>query len=181
MTDKFIDWDEVDQWHADLTGLWPCGDGINPPPEGWPNISKSAVIGERPYHHAGDAGEGVPVLLNREVSIGALTVVAAGHKRNTVIGRSYIGSQVHVGHDTVIGDGCDIHAGTIIGGFVTIEDDVKIGIGAKIRPHRKIGKGSYIGMGSVVTKDVPPGEVWFGSPAGFGRGPDNRHFGHLSG
>lgn len=32
-----------------------------------------------------------------------------------------------------------------------------------------IGENAMIGMGSVVTKDVPAGELWFGNPARFVR------------
>ena len=31
----------------------------------------------------------------------------------------------------------------------------------------KIGKGAVVGAGSVVTKDIPDGEVWAGNPARF--------------
>lgn len=46
-----------------------------------------------------------------------------------------------------------------------IEDDVWIGHGTIITGGVKIGRGSIIGAGSVVTKDVPPCEIWAGVPA----------------
>jgi maltose O-acetyltransferase len=48
---------------------------------------------------------------------------------------------------------------------VIIEDDVWIGAAAIILPGVTIGKGSVIGAGSVVTKDVPSGVVVAGNPA----------------
>ena len=35
-----------------------------------------------------------------------------------------------------------------------------------------MGSGSVIGAGSVVTKDIPPGEIWAGNPACFLRKVD---------
>src|SRR6202022_2726891 len=46
-----------------------------------------------------------------------------------------------------------------------VEDDVSIGANATILPGLKIGAGSLIGAGSVVTKNVEPGSVVAGSPA----------------
>ena len=40
-----------------------------------------------------------------------------------------------------------------------------IGAGATILPGLTIGEGAMIGAGSVVTKDVPAGELWVGNPA----------------
>ncbi len=48
---------------------------------------------------------------------------------------------------------------------VTVEDDAIIGARAVIRAGLKIGKGSVVAMGSVVTKDVPEGVVVMGVPA----------------
>ena len=48
---------------------------------------------------------------------------------------------------------------------VTIEDDVWIGIGAVILQGVRIGTGSIVGAGAVVTRDVEPGTVVAGTPA----------------
>jgi len=50
-------------------------------------------------------------------------------------------------------------------GPVVIEDDVWIASGAIILPGVSIGKGSVIGAGSVVTRDVPPYSIAAGNPA----------------
>lgn len=44
-------------------------------------------------------------------------------------------------------------------------DYASIGAGSVILPGLRIGKRAKIGAGSVVTKDVPDGETWFGNPA----------------
>ena len=48
---------------------------------------------------------------------------------------------------------------------IIIEDNVWIGLGVIILPGVKIGEGSVIGMGSVVTKDVEPLSIVGGNPA----------------
>lgn len=52
-------------------------------------------------------------------------------------------------------------------GEVHIEDDVFIGMNVIICNDVTIGKGSIVGAGSVVTKDIPPYQVWAGNPARF--------------
>ena len=56
---------------------------------------------------------------------------------------------------------------------IIIEDFVSIGAGAIILGGIKLGKGAMIGAGSIVTKDVPSGELWFGNPAKFIRKIDD--------
>jgi acetyltransferase-like isoleucine patch superfamily enzyme len=46
-----------------------------------------------------------------------------------------------------------------------IEDNVTIGANTTILPGLTIGKGSFIGAGSVVTKNVLPGALVYGNPA----------------
>lgn len=48
---------------------------------------------------------------------------------------------------------------------VDIGDNAWIGAGAIILPGCSVGQGAVIGAGSVVTRSVPPWEIWAGSPA----------------
>lgn len=76
----------------------------------------------------------------------------------------------YVEHDCVIGDFVTFAPGVKCNGNVHIADDVYVGSGAVIRQGTqdkplRIGKGAVIGMGAVVTKDVPPGVTVVGNPA----------------
>ena len=50
-------------------------------------------------------------------------------------------------------------------GTTVVGDDVWIGSHAVILSGVRIGSGSIIAAGSVLTKDVPPCEIWGGNPA----------------
>jgi maltose O-acetyltransferase len=52
---------------------------------------------------------------------------------------------------------------------VKIGDNVWIGMNACILPGVEIGDNSIIGSGSIVTKNIPPNEIWIGNPARFVR------------
>ncbi len=58
---------------------------------------------------------------------------------------------------------------------VSIEDFVWIGTRAMILPGVTIGKGAKIAAGAVVTKDVPPFQLYGGVPAKFIRNVDEQH------
>ena len=51
------------------------------------------------------------------------------------------------------------------GGRIIIEEDVWIGSNCNILPNVLIGKGSIIGAGSVVTKNIPEYSIAAGVPA----------------
>jgi sugar O-acyltransferase (sialic acid O-acetyltransferase NeuD family) len=68
-------------------------------------------------------------------------------------------------HDDVIEDFATLTAGVRLGGGVRLERGAYVGSGALVREGTTIGAWSQIGMGSSVLGDVPPGEVWVGSPA----------------
>jgi len=55
----------------------------------------------------------------------------------------------------------------LMGGRITVCDDVWIGAGAVILPNVTIGKGAVIGAGAVVNKNVEPNTVVGGVPAKF--------------
>ena len=49
--------------------------------------------------------------------------------------------------------------------LTVIEHDVWIGAGSQIKSGVTVHTGAVIGMGSIVTHDVPPYEIWAGNPA----------------
>lgn len=76
----------------------------------------------------------------------------------------------YVAHDCIIGDFVTFAPNVSCNGNVVIEDDVYVGTGAILRqgaPGKplRIGKGAVVGMGAVVTRDVPPGVTVVGNPA----------------
>jgi acetyltransferase-like isoleucine patch superfamily enzyme len=77
----------------------------------------------------------------------------------------------YVAHDCRIGDFVTFAPRACCNGNVVIEDHAYIGTGAVIRQGRPgrslvIGRGVVVvGMGAVVTRDVPPGVTVVGNPA----------------
>jgi len=100
-----------------------------------------------------------------------------------------IGNNVQIGKNCIISsyvftcEGVEIEDNVFVGPRVTFLNDKKppsygkhwgkiivlkgasIGGNVTILPGVVIGEGAMIGAGSVVTKDVPAGEVWVGNPA----------------
>jgi sugar O-acyltransferase (sialic acid O-acetyltransferase NeuD family) len=68
-------------------------------------------------------------------------------------------------HDDTIEDGVTFGAGARVASHVKIDAGAYIGAGALLREQLTVGAGATVGMGAVVTRPVPPGEVWYGSPA----------------
>lgn len=96
-----------------------------------------------------------------------LTIITASAR----IGRHFHANiYSYVAHDCVVGDFVTLAPRVCINGNTIVEDDVYIGTGAVLKqgtPEKplRIGKGAIVGMGAVVTKDVPPGAVVVGNPA----------------
>lgn len=98
-----------------------------------------------------------------------------------------IGNNVTIKSGVQVWDGVEIEDNVFIGPNVTFTNDcypksgnhnyimlktkicngASIGANSTILPGITIGKGSLIGAGSVVVKDVPDGELWLGNPARF--------------
>ena len=99
--------------------------------------------------------------LAEDVHVGNFVEVKAsrlgpGAKANhlTYIGDSEVGARVNVGAGTITCnyDGVNKHR-------TVIEDDCFIGSDATLVAPVRIGRGSYVGAGSTITKDTPPGEL----------------------
>lgn len=82
------------------------------------------------------------------------------------------GLGVVIGETAVVGDNVTIYQGVTLGGtgkekgkrHPTVEPGCVLGVGAKILGNITVGRGSRIGAGAVVVKDVPPDCTVVGVP-----------------
>lgn len=70
-----------------------------------------------------------------------------------------------INHDNVIEERVFLTSGVTLAGYVHVEPDCFLGQGCNVRQYLRIGRGSLIGMGAVVVKEVPPNSVMVGNPA----------------
>jgi maltose O-acetyltransferase len=123
------------------------------------------------------AGCGVDVniernaVFSRRVTLGDHSGIGVNAK---IYGECHIGRYVMMGEDVTIITRNHVFSRTDIPmmqqGFeddqpVTIDDDVWIGDRVLILPGVHVGRGSIIGAGAVVTKDIPPYVIAGGNPA----------------
>jgi UDP-N-acetylglucosamine acyltransferase len=62
----------------------------------------------------------------------------------------------HLGHDSIIGNGCIIANGAALAGHVIVEDYATVGALNQVHQNCRIGKYAYTGGGTTVTQDVLP-------------------------
>jgi UDP-N-acetylglucosamine diphosphorylase/glucosamine-1-phosphate N-acetyltransferase len=116
--------------------------------------------------------------IGRKVRVGNACEV----KNSILMDKTHVGHLSYVG-DSVIGEGCNLGAGTITANLrldvkpvkmvvrdelvdsgrtklgVMMGDDVKTGVGALLMPGVKIGYNSWIGPNVAVNRDVPSGAI----------------------
>lgn len=73
--------------------------------------------------------------------------------------------QVVLTHDVEVEDWVTIAAGVRVGGGARLRRGAYIGSAVSIREGVEIGDWALVGMGSVVTRDVPAARLWYGAPA----------------
>jgi bifunctional UDP-N-acetylglucosamine pyrophosphorylase/glucosamine-1-phosphate N-acetyltransferase len=134
----------------------------------WLSVLEGAHVGQRveigPMSHLRPGA-----VIDDEVTLGNYAEVKAS--------RVGAGTQMHhfsyVG-DAEVGEGVNIGAGTVTVNFssetraksrTTVEDGASIGSDTMLVAPVNVGEGAMTGAGSVVTRDIPPGEVWVGAPA----------------
>ncbi|HEY5734767.1 MAG TPA: acyltransferase [Gammaproteobacteria bacterium] len=143
-------------------------------------IARHALLRANTSKHPG-------ITLGNRVSLLENTLLNANNGSISIDDRSWLGpfsliygnGGVSIGKDVMIASHCAIntvshHSGDtsrpmsdqdIYTAPVTIEDDVWLGIGSIILQGVRVGKGSIIGAGAVVTHDIPPWSVAVGTPA----------------
>jgi acetyltransferase-like isoleucine patch superfamily enzyme len=137
-------------------------------------IYAGATIGER-----FNSGHGALIrednVIGDDCSVGTHAVLEAGNRvgngtrihSGCFLEHTTLGARVFLGPNVVFTDDphpmCPRYLECVLG--ATVEDDVSIGANTTLLPGIKIGAGSLIGAGSVVTKNVEAGSVVAGNPA----------------
>jgi bifunctional UDP-N-acetylglucosamine pyrophosphorylase/glucosamine-1-phosphate N-acetyltransferase len=134
----------------------------------WLSVLEGARVGQRveigPMSHLRPGA-----VIEDEVTLGNYAEVKA----------SRVGASTQMHHfsyvgDAEVGEGVNIGAGTVTVNFssetraksrTTVEDGASIGSDTMLVAPVNVGEGAMTGAGSVVTRDIPPGEVWIGAPA----------------
>ncbi|WP_431073502.1 acyl-ACP--UDP-N- acetylglucosamine O-acyltransferase [Microbacterium phyllosphaerae] len=135
-------------------------------------IGAGVVIGAPPevrsFGHPRSESDsmGGGVVIGDRNTIREYAQVHQGWKGQTRIGDdAFIMNQCYVAHDTVIGNRVTLASSVLLAGHVSVRDGANLGLGASVHQFCEIGKGSMLGMGSVVVKEIPPFAKAFGNPA----------------
>ena len=92
------------------------------------------------------------------VEPGAVIMAGAMVNSGARIGaHAVINTGAIVEHDVVVGYGAQIAPRAVLGGGASVGDGAFVGLGACVRDHIRIGSDAFVGMGVVVTADVPDG------------------------
>lgn len=107
------------------------------------------------------------VRLEDNVEVGALCTIDTGVTAETIIGKgTKIDNQVHIGHDTVVGENCLFAANVGLAGCVNVEDNVTLWGQVGCASDVTIGEGAIVLAQSGIAKSLPGGKTYFGSPCG---------------
>jgi acetyltransferase-like isoleucine patch superfamily enzyme len=134
-------------------------------------VSAKARIGRnvRIWHftYVGDGAE-----IGDDTRVGSLVHIDYGVRIGAgckIEGMAYIPPLTRIGDRVFVGPGVVFTndpypmSEKMVG--VTVEDDAIVCAGAVLRPGITVGARSVVGMGAVVTQDVPPDSVVYGNPA----------------
>ena len=124
-------------------------------------IHSSVVIGTLPqhldYYHKKKCNDSGKIIIGNDVIIREFVNIHLPMDDYTKIGdNNFIMSHCHIAHDCYLEDNVILATGTHLAGYVRIMQDARLGLNCCIHQYTTIGSYSMIGMGSIITKDIPP-------------------------
>ena len=136
-------------------------------------IQSGAVIGEDGFgfHRTPDAqhirqAQIGTVVISDDVEIGSNTVIDRGTLTATTIGpRTKIGPACVIAHNSTVGADVIMIGAVQLAGSMTIHDKVVLWGQVGSIGHLTIGEGAVVTAQSGISKNVPAGATWRGSPA----------------
>ena len=131
------------------------------------------------------AGYKLPVLKISGTDISSTAILGEGVIVCGIVGSNavirdnvLISKNAMVGHDTTIGEHCDISAGSFIAGHCILGKRVYMGPMAAIRDGITIGDNCIVGMSAAVYKNMEAEKVALGNPARFIKRSEQDMFAH---
>ncbi|MFP3427013.1 acetyltransferase [Pseudoalteromonas sp. SIMBA_162] len=108
------------------------------------------------------------VRLSNTVSIGEGSIICAGSVLTADINlgkHNILNLNVTVGHECEFADYVTVAPMVAVSGNVKLEYLVEVGTGAVIRQGLELAEGSMLGMGGILTKNIPERTIFAGNPA----------------
>lgn len=106
------------------------------------------------------------IRVGNNVEIGANCQIARGLFDDTIIEDGCkMNGLTFIAHNSHLSENVWITGDTMLCGSTYVDKNATIFSNVIVREQTHIGEGAIIGMGSVLTKNVPAGETWFGAPA----------------
>lgn len=106
------------------------------------------------------------VIIGNKVEVGANCQIAKGVLSDTIIKNGCkINGLCFIAHNCILEENVWITGDTMLCGTTKVGKNTTIFSRVIVRDQVIIGSGCTIGMGSVIIKNVPDGETWFGAPA----------------
>ncbi len=108
----------------------------------------------------------VEVARNCRVMPGSLVFAGVVMTSDVTIARHVVVMpNVSFSHGNRVQSFATIGAGVCIGAGARVGDEATLGMNASVRDRARIGRRATLVMGSVLLRDLPPGETWMGLPA----------------
>lgn len=143
--------------------------------DGWVRIGRgtkifmSCSIGEAPQDYSWDGQKGLVEIgedcIIREFVTVHTPVRGAEGLKTSIGNHVFLMATSHVAHNVQIGDHSVVANGTLLAGFVIVEDNVFLSGNIGVHQNCRIGAYSIVGAVAKVAQDIPPFTMADGHPA----------------
>lgn len=108
------------------------------------------------------------VIASQQIKIGEGSIICAGCTLTVEIEigtHCIFNLNITVGHESTIANFVTVAPMVAISGNVQLKDYTEVGTGAAIRQGITLEKGAMLGMGGILTKNIPENTIFLGNPA----------------